>query len=51
MGRELKQFKKVNKLPLDKYTNPLSWKLDFEDVAERDGVGVIYVRGFCWHTG
>lgn len=45
MGIHLEEFKKLNGLPLDKYRDPLSWTLDFEGVAERDGVGL-----FCGYS-
>jgi len=42
MDDSLRQFKTLNELRLTSYRNPLSWDLNFEDVAERDGVGIGY---------
>lgn len=33
-------FKQMNGYPTDTYITPLSWDLNFEDVAERDGIGI-----------
>lgn len=42
MNADLWQFKKMNGYPTDSYRTPLSSDLNFEDVAERDGIGIGY---------